>query len=349
MIMRIRALALRILVQIRHDKRTLGLILIAPLFIMTIVYFIFNAADTKVNLGIVNVEDEYVYEMESNEKFTVNIKEYNSSEEGKKALKDEEVIAVLDMSEEEPVILLDGSEASNIKQALTIINSAKLNINLNKLPMEIEMDDWETKYVLGKEDSSMFDTFGAGMLGIIIFFLVFLIGGINFLGERTSGTLEKLLSTPIRRIEIVLGYTLGFGILAILQSLIFTLYVVHVLNLEVMGSIYLVVLITLLTAVTALSLGMLLSTLANSEFQMVQFIPIAILPQIFLCGIFKLSGGWEIAGHLMPLYYTTEALNEVILKGRTISYIADDILVLLALSIIFITINTLLLKFKRAL
>ncbi len=347
--MRIRALAMRILIQIRHDKRTLGLILIAPLFIMTIVYFIFNGANTEIHVGVINVDDEYVYEMESNDEFDVTINEYECNEEGEKALKDEKVIAVLDMTEDNPVILLDGSEATNVKQALTVINSAKLNINLDKLPMNIEMDEWETKYVLGKEDSSMFDTFGAGMLGIIIFFLVFLIGGINFLGERTSGTLEKLLSTPIRRIEIVLGYILGFGILAILQSLIFTLFVVHVLNLEVMGSIYLVILITLLTAITALTLGMMLSTLANSEFQMVQFIPIVILPQIFLCGIFKLSGGWNIAGHFMPLYYTTEALNEVILKGRTISYIADDILVLLVLSGIFITINTLLLKFKRSL
>ena len=347
--MRIRALAMRILIQIRHDKRTLGLILIAPLFIMTIVYFIFNGANTEIHVGVINVDDEYVYEMESNDEFDVTINEYECNEEGEKALKDEKVIAVLDMTEDNPVILLDGSEATNVKQALTVINSAKLNINLDKLPMNIEMDEWETKYVLGKEDSSMFDTFGAGMLGIIIFFLVFLIGGINFLGERTSGTLEKLLSTPIRRIEIVLGYILGFGILAILQSLIFTLFVVHVLNLEVMGSIYLVILITLLTAITALTLGMMLSTLANSEFQMVQFIPIVILPQIFLCGIFKLSGGWDIAGHFMPLYYTTEALNEVILKGRTISYIADDILVLLVLSGIFITINTLLLKFKRSL
>jgi len=347
--MRIRALAMRILIQIRHDKRTLGLILIAPLFIMTIVYFIFNGANTELHVGVINVDDEYVYEMESNDEFDVTINEYECNEEGEKALKDEKVIAVLDMTEDNPVILLDGSEATNVKQALTVINSAKLNINLDKLPMNIEMDEWETKYVLGKEDSSMFDTFGAGMLGIIIFFLVFLIGGINFLGERTSGTLEKLLSTPIRRIEIVLGYILGFGILAILQSLIFTLFVVHVLNLEVMGSIYLVILITLLTAITALTLGMMLSTLANSEFQMVQFIPIVILPQIFLCGIFKLSGGWNIAGHFMPLYYTTEALNEVILKGRTISYIADDILVLLVLSGIFITINTLLLKFKRSL
>ncbi|HKK95587.1 MAG TPA: ABC transporter permease [Anaerovoracaceae bacterium] len=347
--MRIRALAMRILIQIRHDKRTLGLILIAPLFIMTIVYFIFNGANTELHVGVINVDDEYVYEMESNDEFDVTINEYECNEEGEKALKDEKVIAVLDMTEDNPVILLDGSEATNVKQALTVINSARLNINLDKLPMNIKMDEWETKYVLGKEDSSMFDTFGAGMLGIIIFFLVFLIGGINFLGERTSGTLEKLLSTPIRRIEIVLGYILGFGILAILQSLIFTLFVVHVLNLEVMGSIYLVILITLLTAITALTLGMMLSTLANSEFQMVQFIPIVILPQIFLCGIFKLSGGWDIAGHFMPLYYTTEALNEVILKGRTISYIADDILVLLVLSGIFITINTLLLKFKRSL
>jgi ABC-2 type transport system permease protein len=185
------------------------------------------------------------------------------------------------------------------------------------------------------------------MVGIIVFFLTFLIAGINFLAERTSGTLEKLLSTPIRRGEIIAGYTFGFGILAVLQSLLVTLYVVYVLGMQVVGSIWFVILINLLTAVTALTLGILLSTLANSEFQMIQFIPIVILPQIFLCGLFDLSGGWEIVGYFMPLYYTTDALSEVMLRGHGIASIYPDLLVLSGLSLVFVLVNTMMLKRHR--
>ena len=115
----------------------------------------------------------------------------------------------------------------------------------------------------------------------------------------------------------------------------------------VVGSIWYVILINLLTAITALTLGILLSTLANSEFQMVQFIPIVILPQIFLCGLFNLSGGWLVVGHFMPLFYTTDALTEVMLKGHGIAVIYPDILILAGLSLFFVVINTLLLKRHR--
>ncbi|MBK5253741.1 MAG: ABC transporter permease [Peptostreptococcaceae bacterium] len=349
--MRIRALAFRILTQIKHDKRTLGLILIAPLLIMTIIYFIFNASDTSLNIGVVEVPDSYIAIFNDNEDLDVTTKEYNETEVGKTALTDEEVVVLLDMSNDEPIIYIDGSEATKSKQAISVISAAKIQTKLDALPEQmktsLETDEWDTAYLYGKEDSSMFDSFGAGMIGIVIFFLVFLIGGINFLGERTSGTLEKLLSTPIRRIEIVLGYVLGFGILAIIQSLVFTLFVVKVLNLEVVGSIWLLILIILLTSVTALTLGMVLSTTASSEFQMVQFIPIVIIPQIFLCGIFKLSGALKIAGYFMPLYYTTHALDEVILRGQTFMDVSFDLGLLFCLSVFFILINILLLKLKR--
>ena len=127
-----------------------------------------------------------------------------------------------------------------------------------------------------------------------MFFFVFLIAGINFLTERKTGTLEKMLSMPIKRREIVAGYMIGFSVLALVQTTTITLFVIYVLGLHVEGSIGYVFLISLLTAITALSLGILLSNLANSEFQMVQFIPLVIIPQIFLCGLFRLSSGWEI-------------------------------------------------------
>jgi ABC-2 type transport system permease protein len=248
-------------------------------------------------------------------------------------------------------VMLDS--ISTIRDALNILKeripqSLLGNIVLPLIPdVESATNNWKVDYVYGSADSTFFDNFGAPMVGIIVFFLTFLIAGINFLSERTSGTLEKLLSTPIRRGEIIAGYTLGFGILAVVQSLLVTLYVVYVLGMQVVGSIWFVILINLLTAVTALTLGILLSTLANSEFQMIQFIPIVILPQIFLCGLFKLSGGWIIVSYFMPLYYTTDALTEVMLRGHGIAAIWPDLLVLSGLSLIFVTVNTLMLKRHR--
>jgi ABC-2 type transport system permease protein len=369
--MRIKALAFRILNQIRHDKRTLGLILIAPLLILTVIYFIFNTSGNTFTIGVVDVPKTVVERIAGNEDLNITVNEY-TSKEARDAVNDEIAIAVLDMSGTTPIIYLDASDAASASKITGLLKSAVMldgisdirdslnnlkevippallgNIELPELmDMESATDNWDVDYVYGNADSTFFDNFGAPMVGIIVFFLTFLIAGINFLAERTSGTLEKLLSTPIKRGEIIAGYTLGFGILAVVQSLLVTLFVVYVLGMQVVGSIWFVILINLLTAVTALTLGILLSTLANNEFQMIQFIPTVILPQIFLCGLFDLSGGWEIVSYFMPLYYTTDALTEVMLRGHGIEYIYLDLLVLSGLSFIFVMVNTLMLKRHR--
>ena len=369
--MRIKALALRILNQIRHDKRTLGLILIAPLLILTIIYFIFNTSGSTFTIGVVNVPQTVVDRITDNKDLTITVTKFTASE-ARDAVNDEKALAVLDMSSAKPIIYLDSTDAASagkitglLKSAVMLDNISTVRDSLNNLKnlippallgsivlptlpdVEAAAANWQVDYVYGNADSTFFDNFGAPMVGIIVFFLTFLIAGINFLSERTSGTLEKLLSTPIRRGEIIAGYTLGFGILAVLQSLLVTLYVVYVLHMQVVGSIWFVILINLLTAVTALTLGILLSTLANSEFQMIQFIPIVILPQIFLCGLFGLSGGWQIVSYFMPLYYTTDALTEVMLRGHGIATIYPDLLVLSGLSFVFVMVNTLMLKRHR--
>ena len=107
-------------------------------------------------------------------------------------------------------------------------------------------------------------------------------------------------------------------------------------------------LINLLTSISALILGMLLSTLANNEFQFVQFIPVVILPQVFLCGLFELSGVLDIIGHFIPLYYTTESLKEVMLRGNGFLYIARDCIILAAFSVVFMFLNIRLLKKQRS-
>ena len=120
-------------------------------------------------------------------------------------------------------------------------------------------------YIYGSKDSTFFDNYGTPLIGIIVFFFVFLVAGINFLTERKTGTLEKMLSTPIRRGEIITGYVLGFSLVALLQTTIITLFVIYVLDLTVVGSVWHVFAINLLTAVSALSLGILLSSVLDRK------------------------------------------------------------------------------------
>jgi ABC-2 type transport system permease protein len=192
-----------------------------------------------------------------------------------------------------------------------------------------------------------FDALGSAFLGIIVYFLVFLIAGINLLGERTSGMLERLLITPIRRWEIVCGYFLGFGALTLLQSTILSLFYIYALDITLEGSFFLVLHIVVLTSFNALTLGMLLSSLAHSEFQMMQFIPLVILPQIIFCGLFPLSGVWETVGKCMPLHYTASPLQQVVLHGAGFGDIGEDMAVLAGLALLFAVLNVLVLKKHR--
>ena len=219
--------------------------------------------------------------------------------------------------------------------------------NIDVSSLAVKTPRMTVDYVYGSKDNTFFDNYGTPLIGIIVFFFVFLIAGINFLTERKTGTLEKMLSMPIKRREIVAGYMIGFSVLALVQTTTITLFVIYVLGLHVEGSIGYVFLISLLTAITALSLGILLSNLANSEFQMVQFITLVIIPQIFLCGLFRLSSGWEMVSKCIPLQYTTHALTEVVIRGSGMEEIWLDTLVLLAFSVVFMEGNVLLLRKQR--
>ena len=248
--------------------------------------------------------------------------------------------AVLEWENGRPQLTLDGTD---VAAAQIILQSAAQAL----APQRGADSPLEVQYIYGYAGLSFFDQFGAVLIGFIVFFLVFVVAGISFLQERTSGTLEKLLSTPIRRWEIVTGYTLGFGILTVIQSVLIAWFAVYVLKVMMVGEFILVMLITLLTAVTALTLGILLSTAAHNEFQMIQFIPIVIIPQIFFAGLFDLAPALAVLGRVMPLYYVADALTQVMLKGASLGAIAGDIAVLAGFSVLFMFLNTALLKKYR--
>jgi ABC-2 type transport system permease protein len=337
---KVKALAKRILVQMKNDKRTLALMLVAPLLILTLIYFVFEGMVTTVSIGVLNVPENYADSL-----YEQNIRPIRYSDETAAFmdLESNEITAIVNMESGKNTVWIDGSNSSNANTALKAIESARVGAGNSRPDLNSDVI-----YVYGSEDLSQFDNYAAVLIGFLVFFLVFLISGISFIKERTTGTLEKMLSTPIKRWEIVAGYVLGFGLVNVLQSAILSFYVVYVLDVMLVGSIWLVLVITLLTAITALTLGMLMSTAANSEFQMIQFIPIIILPQVFFAGLFELSPSWERFGHLMPLYYAADALNQVMLKGNGFFDILPDLTILLLLSVLFMVINTRLLRRYRS-
>ncbi|MGY2085245.1 ABC transporter permease [Blastococcus sp. SYSU DS0539] len=160
-----------------------------------------------------------------------------------------------------------------------------------------------------------FDRVGLTMLGIFPFVVMFLVTSIAMLRERTSGTLERLLTTPLARLDLLLGYGLAFGLAAALQAVVTVTVAVTLYDLDVTGAIALVVLIAVADAVLGVALGLLASAFARSEFQAVQFMPVVVLPQFFLCGLLvpreQMAGWLRAVSDVLPLTYAVEALQEV--------------------------------------
>jgi len=336
--MKARALAIRILHQMRHDRRTLALMMAAPLLMLTLMYYIFEGSTSTPTVAVINAPTGYTDNLEASNITVLRMSEGHARE----ALEAGEVVASIDVRGGKAYVKVDGSQTGDTRATLSAIQVAGMKASPTRTDLQAEVE-----YLYGYEDSSMFDTYGAAYIGFIIFFFTFLVAGISFLQERTSGTLEKLLSMPIKRWEIVVGYVMGFGTVTVLQSFLISWYSIYILDLALVGSFLLVLLITLLTAMSALTFGIMCSTAANSEFQMMQFIPVVIIPQVFFSGLFELSPWLEILEKTVPLYYITDALTLVMVKGSGIDMIALDLAVIAGFCLFFMVVNTQLLKKYR--
>ena len=162
---------------------------------------------------------------------------------------------------------------------------------------------------------SPFNGVGLTMLGVFPFVVMFLVTSIAMLRERTSGTLERLLTTPLSRLDLLLGYGAAFGLAAAVQAVVTVTVATTLYGLDIAGSPWLVVLIAVADAVLGVALGLLASAFARSEFQAVQFMPVVVLPQFFLCGLLvpreQMAGWLQAVSDVLPLTYAVEALQEV--------------------------------------
>ncbi|MEU4236545.1 ABC transporter permease [Actinoplanes sp. NPDC026619] len=168
-------------------------------------------------------------------------------------------------------------------------------------------------YFMYSDAPRTFDRVALVMLGIFPFTIMFLVTSIAMLRERTSGTLERLLTTPLRKTDLLFGYGLAFSLAAAVQGAVATGVAYWLLGLDTTTNTGLVLLIAVVDAVLGVALGLLCSAFARTEFQAVQFLPVVVVPQILLCGLFVPRGqmaGWlQAISDALPLTYAVEALT----------------------------------------
>jgi ABC-2 type transport system permease protein len=170
-------------------------------------------------------------------------------------------------------------------------------------------------YFMYDGSGGTFDRIALIMLGIFPFVIMFLVTSIAMLRERTTGTLERLLTTPLGKLDLLFGYGLAFGLAAAAQGAVATAAAYWLLDLRTTGNAGLVVLIAVVNAVLGVALGLLCSAFARTEFQAVQFLPVVVVPQVLLCGLFvpraQMAGWLEGISDVLPLTYAVDALIEV--------------------------------------
>ncbi|WP_183138194.1 ABC transporter permease [Streptococcus salivarius] len=350
--MRTLAIAKKVMKELFRDKRTLAMMFVAPVFIMWLMNLMFSAS-TAVNIKLATQDLPTSLVTKMDDLDHVSVQTYKDLNQAKKDLADEKVDAVVSYKNGEYQVVYANTDASKTSMTRQVLRTsiasegsnqlmARVKQALPQLKLEAKAPEIKESYQYGDKNTSFFTSMIPVLIGFVVFFFVFLISGMALLKERTSGTLERLLATPVKRSEIVYGYMLSYGLIAILQTAVVVLAAIWLLNVEVVGNLFNVIIVNVVLALVALAFGILLSTLAKSEFQMMQFIPLVIMPQLFFSGIIPLSsmGDWaRTVGKFLPLTYSGDAMSQIILYGRSIGDVLPNIGVLLIFLVILTILN----------
>jgi ABC-2 type transport system permease protein len=368
------AITRRIAAQFRRDRRTLGLLFVAPVVLLGLLSWVIrDQSPPPARLAVVNLAGDLgeqartaIVDVAAGEGLTVE-RDINDDAAARAALRDGTLDVVLVLPESFPAEIAAG-QAPTLRVVTPGIDPSDDGARLAELQQvmgaalgggQLPMIARET--VFGSTEGEYFDAFAPPLVGFFAFFLVFILTGVSFLRERVGGTLERLLATPIRRSEIVAGYSVGFGFFATLQVaviLAFTLGNIDVpaigplpafsvgLGVANAGSPLLAFAVTLLLALGAVNLGIFLSTFARTELQIIQFIPIVVVPQGLLSGVLvpvaSLPEQLQAAARVLPLTYAVDGLREVLIKGADIGSgaLQLDLAVLAAISILLVILAT---------
>lgn len=172
------------------------------------------------------------------------------------------------------------------------------------------------------------------LLAVMALFFGFILTGVSFLRERSQGTLERLMASPVSRWDLAVGYLAGFLVFAMVQSIIILLFTIYALDIQYQGALWQIFVMQIIVTIGAVNLGIFISTYARNEFQVVQFIPLFLLPQIFLSGVLwpveQMPGYLQWVSDFLPLTYAIQGLREIMLKGASLVDIPLELAVLVA-------------------
>ena len=332
---RVAAITRRLLQQFRRDRRTLALLFVAPIVILGLLGYLIRGSASAPSVGVANQDKGPLGALFASalERSTlISAGEINAAD-GDGRLKDGSLAAYIvlptDFSRRAqagtfaPEVHLEGSQPGTAAPVLQALQQALASVASSGPGAGFHFEP-RLQYLYGGAGFDTLDYFGAAFIGLVVFFLVFVITIVAFLNERSLGTLERLMATPLRRGEIVLGYMLGFTVLALVQAaevLVFSLAVLKVHN---QGNVLLIFGIEALMALAAVNLGIFLSMFARTEFQAVQFIPLVIVPQVLLSGIlFPISTEpkpLQVVSDVLPLTYAVNGLRDVMVKGADLTW-----------------------------
>ena len=352
--------AARIIREIMRDKRTLAFFFLAPVLVMTLIYFAI-ADDAEVKIGVVSrgvarlFDYDFVNALEEDEDVEVVSLDIPDDEidpkviEGwiKKALLKRDVDGVLYFGEELLVdrfdgqkgtlhVYVEGSKPIKTSDALSAIADAMDEL-AEQMPVVIDADcsahcadsvnnkamELEKHYLYGSDKYRLTDFFLPVFPTFFVFFFTFILSTITFQRERLRGTLERLYVAPISFWEIIVGYILGFLVFSTLQSTIIVTYILYLIEFPFsVAQVFSLGVVILFTMLVALTLGLLASFLAANEFQAIQFIPLVILPQVFLSDMI-----WDINGfpklfqwisYIFPLTHSNIAARDIMIKNHSL-------------------------------
>jgi ABC-2 type transport system permease protein len=370
---RIGALFRRVTEEIRRDRPSIALLFIAPLIITGLVTFILREGERPtIEAVIVNqagqpgtlvagVLEETLREQDA------TVTEVPDEATARAMIEDDRASVAIVLPAEllttsSPAITVitngldpagEGTQLAALQKALLAGATAATGRSLPSI---------EHATVYGTPSEDPITPYAPALVAFFVYFFVYLLTGVSFLRERTGGTLERLMATPVARGEIVTGYTLGFGLFAVIQVTLIMLWVlgtIHVpaigplpafsigLGITVAGSPLLAFVVVLLLAMGAVSLGIFLSSFARTELQIIQFIPIVIVPQFLLSGVIfpvsSLPAVIQPIAPLLPLSYAVDGLRQVFIRGADLGVDAlrIDLLVLTGFALFFAVIAAL--------
>jgi ABC-2 type transport system permease protein len=360
---RIRAITRRLLEGFRRDRRTLALLFVAPVIILGLLGYLIRGSSSVPTVGIANEDSGPLGTLVASalrHSSKINTTDIDPSE-GDARLRDGSLKAYIvfasDFSETQGGVAaevhLEGSQPGEDSAVIQALQQSMLAVATQAGGPGVFAQP-RIKYLYGGPSYDTLDYFGAAFIGLIVFFLVFVITIVSFLNERSQGTLERLMASPLRRGEIVVGYMLGFTVLALIQAAEVLAFALGILRVQNQGNVGLIFGMEALMAIAAVNLGIFLSMFARSEFQAVQFIPLVIVPQFLLSGIlFPVSTepqALQYISNVLPLTYAVNGMRDIMVKGADLTWssLQIDLAVMAGFCVLLIAAGTATLRRRLA-